>query len=509
MKYPLAIAVSTSMVTCLCAQPGTLDPLFGINGRALAVVSGNFSSGEAIAEQADGKIVVCGATPGFALLARFNTDGTLDNGFGTNGIALTDVDESNDFVGSVAVQPDGKILAGGVRFNALAFGQAMVMRHLPNGNLDDTFGTGGIRTITFSGNSPSYIQGLALQPDGRIAVCGERYADGYWESFVLRLNADGTTDNGFGIVQLDIATSGDDNATDITLQSDGKLVLCGSVVSGAGGGMFVARLNPDGSFDGSFGTGGKLVLDIGGGGSDRGRSVRVQPDGKVLVCGVLDTDNGYRIGVARLLASGTLDNSFGSNGAAQFNLGVDDWALPSLALQPDGKILIGTDNNAGNPPRVKVIRLLPDGTLDPSFGTNGIGTSNATSGNNNETAVRTIFLQDGGIAVAGFVDTPNNIQVAVWKFRSGVNVGVEEVPESGSLRISPNPVEELLTVHLPNNFDARTLIVVRDMTGHEVPVAILKAQGQTVLDATGLSSGAYIVSIIHGATIYSSRFIKP
>jgi uncharacterized delta-60 repeat protein len=509
MKYLLAFAVLTSQVTSLCAQPGTLDTSFGTNGRALAMVTGNFSSGEAIAEQPDGKIIVAGATPGFALLARFNTDGTLDNGFGTNGITLTDVDASNDFVGSVAVQPDGKIIAGGVRFNAQAVGQAMVMRHLPNGSLDNSFGTAGIRTITFTGAGSSFIQGLALQPDGRIAACGERYTNGNWESFVLRLNTDGSTDNSFGIVQLDIVTTGDDNATDITLQDDGKVVVCGSVVSTNGGGMFVARMNSSGSFDSGFGTGGKLVLDIGDGGTDKGRSVRVQPDGKVLVCGVVDTDNGYRIGVARLLADGTLDNSFGSNGAVQVNLGVDDWATPSLALQPDGRIVIGSANNAGNPPRVKVIRLLPDGTLDPSFGTNGIGTSNATSGNNDETAVRTIFLQDGGIAVAGFVDTPNNIQVAVWKFRSGVNVGVEEVPESGSLRISPNPAEGLLTVHMPNNFDAGTLMVVRDMTGREVPVVISKAQGQAVFDATGLSSGAYTVSIFHGATMHSSRFIKP
>ncbi|MBL7945206.1 MAG: hypothetical protein JNN32_04020 [Flavobacteriales bacterium] len=497
--FAFLVAAATSV-----GQPGTLDASFGANGLAIAAVTGNYSSGEAIAEQPDGKIVVGGATPGYALLARFNADGTLDSGFGNNGLVLTDVDASNDFVGAVAVQPNGNIIAGGVRFNALADGRAIVMRHLPDGDLDASFGTNGIRTIDFTGTTDSFIKGLVLQPDGRIVACGERYTGTAWESFVLRLNSDGTTDSGFGIVQMDISTDGDDNATDITLQNDGKIVVCGTSESITGGGMFIARLNANGTFDGTFGTGGKLVLDIGGGGTDAGNSVRVQDDGKVIVCGLLDTQDGYRIGVARMLENGTLDNTFGTNGSVAINLGVDDWALPTLAVQPDGKILVGADNNTGNPARVKVIRLLSDGSLDASFGINGIGTSNATSGNDFEYAVRTLFLSDGGIAVAGYVDTPNNVQVAAWKFQSGLNVGISEGSGEGSFRIVPNPVHDELWIDRVAMSTAN--ITIRELTGREV--LGWSNHSARSIDVSALPPGTYSLSIAGSIGQRSARFIK-
>lgn len=490
------------------AQPGTLDTSFGTNGLSIAAVTGNYSSGEAIAEQPDGKIVVGGATPGYALLARFHTDGTLDSGFGENGLVLTDVDASNDFISSVAVQPNGRIVAGGVRFNAQADGRAIVMRHLPNGDLDASFGTNGIRTIDFAGTTDSFIKGLVLQADGRIVACGERYTGADWESFVTRLNSDGTTDGGFGIVQLDITNNGDDNATDITMQSDGKIVVCGTVQSISGGGMFIARLNANGSFDGTFGNGGKLVLDVGGGGTDAANSIRVQDDGKIIVCGVLDTENGYRIGVSRLLVDGTLDAGFATVGTFEANIGIDDWALPSIALQPDGKIVIGTDNNTANPSRVKVIRLLSDGTYDTTFGTNGIGTSTASTGNNYENGYRTIMLSDGGIAVAGIVDTPNNIQVAVWKFQSGLNVGMDERTTSEGLRIQPNPVDDMLHMLIHDGLRPDSQIMVHDATGRIVAVPVTRSAAGLTMDTSQLPSGIYTITVDDRGMVLTERFIK-
>ncbi len=504
----LTALLLTSCSVAAIAQPGTLDPTFGTNGRALAVVTGNYSSGECIAEQTDGKIIVGGATPGYALLARFNTDGSLDTGFGTNGLVLTDVDASNDFIATVSVQPDGKIVAGGVRFNAAADGQAIVIRYTPSGTLDAGFGTNGIRTISFSGTTDSYIKALRRQTDGRIVACGERYTGSEWESFVLRLNSDGTTDNGFGTVQLDISTNGDDNVTDLVLQNNGRIVVCGTVQSATGGGIFVARLNANGSFDNTFGSGGKQVLDIGGGGSDAGYSVRVQDDGRILVSGVIDTENGYRVGVARMLANGTLDGSFGTNGSVLINLGIDDWALPTLAMQPDGKILVGADNNVGDPARVKVIRLLTDGTFDATFGTNGIGTSNATIGDDYEYAVRTLFLSDGGIAVAGFVDTPNNTQVAVWKFRSGVNVGMDEAREEDGLQVVPNPVDASFDLIVPGRIDPDASFTVLDMKGRVVPAEMVRHDGRTAVDVSHLPSGTYQLTLVDKGGRRSVRFIK-
>lgn len=507
MKAPLPF-VFLFVPLAVSAQPGTLDPTFGSNGKAVAMVTGNYSSGEAIAEQADGRIVVCGATPGSALLARFLPDGTLDAGFGNNGLVLTDVDAGNDFAGSVAVQPDGRIVAGGVRFNASAVGQAIVMRHLSNGTLDNSFGTGGIRTITFTGPGSSFIKGLVLQPDGRIVACGERYTGSAWKSFVVRLGTDGTTDSGFGIVELEVNAAGDDNATDIALQDDGRIVVCGSTMGQAGGGMFVVRLNSDGTFDSSFGTSGRKVLDIGGGGSDKGNGVRVQPDGRILVCGVIDGSSGYRLGAARLMTDGTLDPSFATGGAAQFDLGVDGQATPSLALQPDGRILISTANNTASAPRVKVVRLLGDGMTDPAFGTSGIGTSNATSGNNEEAAVRTLFLSDGGIAVVGSVDTPNNIQVAVWKFSSGSGMGIAGPLSKGSISAAPNPALDFVVLTGIARSDIRGKVMLLDAAGTALEADVTRSAQGLRVDTGKLAPGVYTLSFTTAEGAATARFIK-
>ncbi|MBK8530467.1 MAG: hypothetical protein IPL64_01060 [Flavobacteriales bacterium] len=140
LLFPVAAAV---------AQAGTLDPTFGTGGKAVANVPGTYCSGQALAQQADGKILVCGQTPGLTLLVRFNADGTLDTGFGTNGLVTTDVDASNDYIGSIAVQPDNKIVVAGNKFDALANGTLIVMRYSADGDLDNSFSSDGIAELVF------------------------------------------------------------------------------------------------------------------------------------------------------------------------------------------------------------------------------------------------------------------------------------------------------------------------------------------------------------------------
>lgn len=492
----------------LVAQPGILDPTFGVGGKAVAPMAGTYCSGEAIAEQADGKIIVVGATPGNAMLARFTVAGSLDPTFGTGGIVLTDVDASNDFVGCVAVQPDGRILAGGVRFDATASGKAIVMRYTSNGTLDNSFGTAGIRTLAMTAAS-HFVKGIALQSDGKIAVCGERWTGSVWQAYATRLNANGTDDAAFGNVQLDLAAGGEANATDMALQGDGKIVVCGNGGNSANAGMFAVRLNSDGSFDTGFGIGGKVLLDQGGLDQDKAWSVRVQADGKILLGGLTYDDGGYDPAVVRLLPNGMLDSGFGTNGVVEIPLAVDDWAAPSLALQPDGKILLGVDDNLANTPRTKVVRLLPDGTFDAAFGIAGIGTSNATSGSNNsEYAVRTHFLADGGIAVAGYADGPSNTEMALWKFQSGVHVGVQERGMTRALAITPNPVQDRFIVSGPTPLDPHAVVSVHDLCGREVPVVTMRAGHGITVAAGTLRAGTYTVSLATDKGRSTAHFIK-
>lgn len=490
------------------AQPGTLDPTFGVNGKAQVAIAGSYCDAQAIAEQADGKLVLAGATPGFTMLARLLPDGAVDTGFGTNGVVLTDLDESNDFLNCVAVEPSGRIVAGGVRFNNASDGVAVVMRHLSNGAPDNSFGTNGVVSLVITGSSDSYVRGLALQPDGKTVLLGERWNGTNWSVFVARINANGALDGAFGVNYINIQGTGNEYGGDIRLQPDGKVVVCGWAESTSGGGLFAARLNANGTFDSGFGTGGKAFYDLGGQDEDVARSLRVQPDGKIVLGGLTYTSSGYGALVVRLQPNGALDTGFGTGGYTFIAIDVDSWASPALDLQPDGKIVLGVDNTGNFNPRVKVARLLPDGTLDSAFGTNGIGTSTATTGNNDEAAARTLFLSDGGIAVCGFADTPNNIQMAVWKFRSGVNVGVAEEEGIQELIVVPNPVEHSFTL-TGKGLDVAASITVRHMTGREAMLPVTRMGHNLVADASGLNAGLYAISVrTSGGDMRTARFIK-
>lgn len=503
------LLLASMLIGCgALAQPGTLDPAFGVNGKAHVAIAGSYCDAHAIAEQADGKLVLAGATPGFTMLARLQPDGSVDSGFGTNGVVLTDLDESNDFLNCVAVEPSGRIVSGGVRFNNASDGVAVVMRHLSNGAPDNSFGTNGVVSLVITGSLDSYVRGLALQPDGKTVLLGERWNGTNWSVFVARLNSNGALDGPFGVNYLNIQGTGNEYGGDIRLQPDGKVVVCGWAESTSGGGLYAARLNANGGFDSAFGTGGKVFYDLGGLDEDVARSLRVQPDGKIVLGGITYTSSGWGALVARLLPNGALDTGFGTGGYTLIAIAVDSWASPAVDLQPDGKIVLGVDNTGASVTRVKVARLLPDGALDTAFGTNGIGTSTATTGNDDEAAARTIFLSDGGIAVCGFADTPDNIQMAVWKFRSGVNVGVAEEDRMEGLRIAPNPVEHSLSL-TSEGLDGTASVIVRDMAGRETALRATRMGNRIVADASALSPGAYAISVRTAeGGVRSTRFIK-
>lgn len=510
MKAPFLL--SASLFTLLAAaQPGTLDPTFGINGRATAGVSGTYCSVEALAEQADGKIVVAGSTPGFALLVRFNASGSLDSGFGTNGLVLTDVDQSNDFFSTVAIRPDGKIVAGGVRFNNASDGSAIVARYNADGSLDSGFGTNGIVTLSIPlpGTLDSFVRRIVLQPNGHIVVLVERYTSTGWTACLVRLNGNSGAQEGFfGVVPLEVLPGADHYPLDVTLQADGKIIACGYAESPTGGGAFAIRVDTDGLIDETFGSAQGVLLDLGAQDQDQAHSVHLQPDGKVLLSGLIEDAIGYGVLVARLLPNGTLDATFGNGGFVKLTLAVDDWAVPTLDLQPDGRIVVGVENSEATNPRVRVFRLLPDGALDSSFGTNGVGISNATSGNNGEWATRTLLLSDGGIAVCGYVETPNNQQAAVWKFQSGLNLSVGDGPAAEAFRVAPNPVTDELMVEGMGLSHAQSVLTVRDMTGREVLVDADRQVDRIIVDASRLPAGAYTVTITTSAGQRSARFIR-
>ncbi|EFL88256.1 tandem-95 repeat protein, partial [Ahrensia sp. R2A130] len=291
---------------------GTLDGSFGTGGIVREAYAGSSPWLRDLELQADGKLVIGGETEvggggDVFTLIRFNGDGSLDTGFGSSGFATTDLGFDGQTVSSVEQLPDGKLLAIGYNFDSGGFAPVL-LKYNTNGSLDTSFGASG-SVVTPNGGDIWLLRTGIVQSDGKIVGVGVSGSGAASDILVIRYNADGTLDTGFGgtgIVETPVGPSAE-QAYAVTEQSDGKLIVAGSALNGSNSDFVIVRYNLDGSLDTSFGTAGIFTYDLGG--SDTVNDILVQPDGKILVVGYTNSDDAKLI---RLNGDGTLDTDFGS-----------------------------------------------------------------------------------------------------------------------------------------------------------------------------------------------------
>jgi uncharacterized delta-60 repeat protein len=322
------------------------------------------------------------------LLSAGALDPTFGNGAGYVTTAGTNAWDAAD---AVLIQPDGKIVAAGNGFNNSKGGASSpelftVARYNPTGSLDTSFGSGGTAVVSFgSRNGPqpnAYGYAAALQADGKIVLSGAvftQFKNGTTQSALglARLNANGTLDTTFGnLGKVTTSLSGtfngyhtDQHDVGVVVQPDGKIVA----VEGSTNGFELYRYNPNGSLDATFGSGGKVVTALGSGNS-YAATLLLQPDGKLIVSGEIDTSSGFDRELARYNANGSLDTSFGTGGIVSGPIGDDH--DETAALYPSGstnagKIVVDVRFLSGPGYGYGLARYNPDGTLDSTFGTGG------------------------------------------------------------------------------------------------------------------------------------------
>ncbi len=303
--------------------------------------------------------------------------GDIDPAFNAGGTG------ANSLVNAVAVQPDGKIVIGGFfqSYNGDAAASDRVMRLNADGTRDPTFNAGGA-------GADSGVLAVAVQPDGKIVIGGQFISyngDAAASDFVMRLNADGTRDTTFNAG----GAGANSTVNAVAVQPDGTIVIGGPFISYNGDAAAsdrVMRLNADGTRDTTF--------NAGGAGADNFVwAVAVQPDGKIVIGGDFTSYNGDAAAsdkVMRLNADGTRDTTFNAGGAGA------DGSVRAVAVQPDGKIVIGgafTIYNGDAAASDDVMRLNADGTRDTTFNAGGAG-ANST--------VNAVAVQpDGKIVIGG------------------------------------------------------------------------------------------------------------
>lgn len=382
----LLASVVSSLSVLGRAQAGQLDPTFGHAG----IFSNNFNStctATAVAVQSDGKIVAGGSIGNLGAVVRLNTNGTLDRSFGVGGVVTIRFRDVQNVTTGVAIQSDGKILAVGT---GLPQGGQLI-RLETNGSFDASFGTNG---SAFLGVTPGP---LALQPDGKIVVVGGIAGTG---PAMQRFENTGTLDPSFGSGGTAPLLA---SANSVALQSDGKIVLSSSPVT---------RYNANGRLDTTFGTRGQAVTL-----PNAFLAIAVQSDGRLITSGnivnaVTLGANSMGFGLERYTSMGTVDLTFGARGAVI--TGFANSPLTSanaLIFQSNGDIVAAGEAGTNvNNQAFALARYLSNGMLDMTFGTGGrVVTS---FGNNTVASISAITLQsDGKIVVVGGV-SPGNFVVA-------------------------------------------------------------------------------------------------
>lgn len=383
-----------------------LDPTYGSGGTVLTSF-GNEAMANSVAFQSDGKAVVGGfeSTGGHKnwAIVRYNTDGTLDTSFGGTGKVIQDFGFANR-VSVVKIQPDGKIVVAGADRGA---GQVWTIgRYNPDGSLDTTFGINGIAALQVPLEGGAVIiTGLGILSDGSIVTSGttgENASSGS-SVIVVRTDSHGNLDPTFGnggIVTTHFAGVFDGGYF-MALQPDGKILVSGDYTDGGPISItFVLRYNTDGSLDQYFGNGG-LVSDQFASGPEGGDFITLQPDGKIVVAGYYGTANYLQehgtTYVLRYNSDGSRDPSFANNGLFTHNYSLNGDVTSSIAILSDGSMIAGGYISTGSQTVFALRGITADGTVETNFGSNGLLTTAIGAGNDD---VFDVGIQSDGKIIA-------------------------------------------------------------------------------------------------------------
>ena len=396
------------------ATTGFLDKTFNGNGRVLTNVAGD-DSGQAVAVQADGKIVVTGATSGGTdvALVRYNTDGSLDTSFGGgNGIVVTDV-SGDDSAESIAIQPDQKIVVGGFTDGT---SQALLLRYDTSGSLDSSFG-GGDGIVTTTIGAGAVFNDLAIQGDGSIVAAGAMTPDGVKGlAVVARYDSSGVLDTANfaspdGYVTTTLGAGGG-QMTGVALDGT-KIVTAGTSYSSTSSNVAVLRYTSAGVLDTTFSNDGKVSTDVASG-YDMGGDVAVDADGNIDVVGA----GGNKDVFLRYDDTGVLDTSFGGGDGIAFAGRSGFNGFSGIAIRGSGEI-VAVDSGFGNSylptGDFKAVQVTSAGVLDTTFGDNGMATASFQMNfNGGEPPVANDVAIDGNgaVVVAGTAGTHNDFAVA-------------------------------------------------------------------------------------------------
>lgn len=520
MKIKLTLILVYFIVFSKGFSQVQLDSSFGNGGKVATAFPPNLTLGADSAIQTNGKILVCGQFYAgvitglfdnfqnyYCAVSRYNTDGTLDNSFGVNGVAIINSRETTSGAMSITIQADQKIiLTSQSHRSPFASSTFSILRLNENGSFDSSFVSNPFITTSSQINFGTIA--VNIDGNGKILICGSTDTD----FIIKRCNSNGSPDTTFGTngttyVNID----GNDFASDLAFQSDGKIIVVGQTNNVSISSYYkvaIARLNSNGILDTSFGTNGKASFDFEA--SVNYPKLLINSDDKLVIGATVSLGvqlQNRKIGLLKTDANGNLDLSFGINGRSILQNNLQS-SFSDFKRQTDNKILlVGNVSNTD----FFMSRFDVNGNLDTTFSTIG---SISTDFNSNDDWARSINIQsDGKVVVAG-ISFSNNVPSSLAIARYVLGPLSTNSFVNSTFSVYPNPFSNNFTIDLPSDENQFVNIELLDINGRKI-LDILKNQkieaGNNKLHvdvASSLPNGLYFLNISNDKNFKTIKIIK-
>ena len=472
------------------AQVGSLDATFNTSGILVDDLNSAISPGSAdriydVLVQADKKVIILGewnasdlsSSPHSIFVKRYNENGTVDATFDvTSAVSGTWYLNSNQSANprqifKACLQADGKIILAGREHNGSNY-DFMLIRLLSNGLKDNTFGSNGFVTID-KGLVDEQFTNVCVQSDGKILACGSALEATTGRDFqIMRFNTDGSLDNTFdtdGIVAYNTAPNTEsDIARDILLQSDGKILIGGFINTAGVYSISIIRLNANGSLDNTFDTDGKVIMSLANGTTNI-FDMELQGNGKLVVAGTEKVGSNSTNGILlRFNTDGSLDNTFDTDGKAICNVSLYDNLFTAMAIQADGKIIAsGIVITVSSTVENLIVRFNTNGSLDNSFNLTGYKQTLVHPTKwSNVTGMK--LATDNKIVQAGYNCDPNtytNCDGAVLRYLGDAPATIHEIQKNTFLNIYPQPTTDYIYLQSKSDVNHDMSVSLYDYTG--------------------------------------------
>ncbi|MFZ1686473.1 MAG: delta-60 repeat domain-containing protein [Flavobacteriales bacterium] len=479
MRTSVLLLIALACRAQLIAQAGVLDTDFSTDGLFAWDLSATDDQITAVTVQPDGKVVGAGflGDGNFAtiLVERLLTDGTPDPGFGTGGVVYTNAVDGMHYAYAIGVQSTGNIVLAGLSYDINFDGNVVLLRYLPDGTPDATFGVNGIIS-TDLGGGPGFqsANAMRIMADDRIVIVGEESANGV---ACARFSADGAPDASFG--NNGVALTGAPFSTGLCLDlyADGSVIAGGYQVVGTSD-WILARFDAAGILDPGFGNGGIVSLSIGNGDTEFLRGVSIMADGRIAACGsqsFLGLDDEPII--ALFADDGTLDPGFGNGGIQVLPFLAPLYGQARAIATPEGKVLVAGYRAQPSPATSNdffLYRLLDDGTFDPAFASAGEVYTDITGSFDRGLAMA--LAPDGDIVLAGFGYISER-STAFARYNNDLSTAVPSTAAAiNTLNVFPMPAEDHVFVEFSTQVPGHVYL---RLTGSDGRTVLRVDQGMT------------------------------